>query len=251
MNINIEEEKPWWAIYVDIEGYSEIFRKAPTKGRFLAVSLSEDVCMIASKLLCGTFGFYQFGVDGFLIKPVSVSAKFSSAVSISVALLRMALTYNSVRKVKISYGDLGDFSSYFEDIKRNYNAATSQDFIDIRGQGTSRSKVLFASHVVGSALIRAHGLQSPHGPLLCIDSNYVKEISELQLNSLPFSNERSITINWLNQFNEEIENEIHSLIGEKMDLTELNKNYKKYLEENCSNLSPECEWLKNANSLLK
>jgi hypothetical protein len=238
----IEIEKPWWAIFVDIEGYSV---KDQVKGRELSVLLADDICKIASKVSCrGYLGFYQFGADGFLIRPNSLSENLSLAISISIALQRMALRYNCVRKVKISYGNLGDYSDFYKYLPQKYNGKMDDDdTIQI-----NHCLIVLSPSLMGNALIRSYNLKCPHGPLLCIDSIYKEEINELQLISLPFYEEKSISINWLGSLGKDMENQVSYFIGENIDSHSL---YEKYLAEECGNIPLESEWLVNAKCLLK
>ena len=201
----------------------------------------------ASKLSSGFFGFYQFGIDGFLITAQSTSVELSVAISVAVTLLRMSLKHNSVRKVKVSYGNLGDFSSLYDDLKSKYNSAKRGERINIAGQGLSRSAIFLASPVVGTSLIAAYGLRCPHGPLLCVDNIYEEDIKTLGIEGYS-KHDKCLTINWLNYICSDIENHVAKIIGKDYHEKEIKNLFCNYLENEFTGSSD--EWILNAKNLL-
>jgi hypothetical protein len=152
-----------WAIYLDIEGTSNIF--AADKGRFYQAlnALLDGAGRLLPKVH-PRVNAHQIGGDGFILVADSNEGKPEVPISIAVLLMQVLLINGSVGKGGISEGDFADHKSCLLAL-RNLHKVGDKTFS--LGDG-----ILTVFPVMGTALINAHRRKehAPSGCLLAIDS---------------------------------------------------------------------------------
>jgi len=164
-----EKELKSWAIYIDVEGFSNNYKHGGIQRGHVfdgLRSLTEaihgigaKVCLERDKRLCA----YQAG-DAFFID--SEYGSPNVPIAIAIILMRSALLAGALTKAGISEGDCVDIRGLRSEVIR-VNA--KGDDVPLGKTGHMR---LFP--VMGTAYIRAHELTKAKGCLLTLDSKMVE-----------------------------------------------------------------------------
>lgn len=230
-----------WAIYIDIEGFSNIFTADSTKAINLLGILMKYLYEIGNKVYPkhpDRLFMHQFG-DGFLVCSDFPEENLGRPIAITIALMQILLLNDGVARAGISHGNYGDYKScyrYFlgEDIKIEHG---------ILRPGFGLMTIM---PTMGEALINSHNIHNKKksgksGPLLLIDP---KLKDYLPRDNIVYCEENEI--NWIYS-NPPIANKIFSQIGiNTPSPANLVEKLKTYIGKN---KLPE-DWKKNALTLI-
>jgi hypothetical protein len=154
-----------WAIYLDIEGTSTIYKEQGGLFYDAFNKLFETIYAIGSNVFSETptrLFVHQVGGDGLLIVSEFAEESSEKAISIAVVLLQALLTNGLVGKAGISEGTFADVKSCFPSLRSVPKTASGYRL----GEG-----LLTTFPVMGTALINAHRIATslPRGCLLRVD----------------------------------------------------------------------------------
>lgn len=232
-----------WALYIDIEGFSNIYNKDHIQALQSLGGLMADIYKIANDVYpeSGKRLFaHQLG-DGFIIISDFEEENLERPLSIAVTLLQSTLLKGGTARAAISEGEFADIRGCYPDIiQKNIN----QDGILRPGQG-----IMTIFNVMGSALINANKIaqKSPKGPCLLVDLTLKHKVP---FDSFPPINETSdiLEINWFLTKGAELKKNRECLgidnFAESVFVENMNKYLSKY-----TNLSE--DWKASANRLIE
>jgi hypothetical protein len=173
-----------WSIWIDVEGFSNLYRKKSSQA---ILHLNE---LMASLYRIGVHVFsespdrlfiHQFG-DGFIV----VSDFPEKEPTRPIAIMRHLLKKGVTTKAAIAAGDWGDISSCYPD--EVIKVAQDRRFLRI-GQG-----IMTIIPVMGMALIAAHKLsETDSGSLLLLDTSFFSGIP----NEIIYKSGTASTIDWI------------------------------------------------------
>jgi len=164
-----------WAIYIDVEGFSENYEYSEDRKTFAILSLAE---LMDSIVKIGTQCFpgdrdknfsdrlfaHQFG-DGFIICSDFPEQDATRAISIAVAIMRHMIIKGYATKAAISTGDMSDIKGCYPKSVRD-----TDDGRVYLGMG-----LMTIISVMGTALTKAHKLSSTQkGAVLILDEHLAK-----------------------------------------------------------------------------
>lgn len=158
-----------WALYIDIEGFSNLFLKEKPRAILLLRGLLNDLYKIGSVLYKDEsvrLFIYQFG-DGFIICP-DFEEDTLRPISLATALMRSTLFRDGVSKAAITFGTMEDILGCYPDeiVKKSNNGVVSI------GEG-----ILVFSQVIGYALINSYKLsEKVSGPVVVVDEEVIYRI---------------------------------------------------------------------------
>ncbi|MHB8793248.1 MAG: hypothetical protein ACYC6O_07930 [Thermoleophilia bacterium] len=155
-----------WAIFIDIEGFSNLLISERGQAAFLIRELADGIHRIGSLVFPRVSErLFAYGLgDGFLIVPDLSQQQFEKPLAIAIVLLHRILALGGVAKASISIGETSDVSGWFTESVRSGNM----------GQG-----IILSYPIMGSALVNAFHLGSEHrGAVLILDSAFNSEIPE-------------------------------------------------------------------------
>lgn len=155
-----------WAIYIDIEGASNIYPVDEMRFFQAFDALLSALCSIGTKVYPETpnrLFAHQLGGDGLLVVSEFAEGNPEVPISIAVVLLQVLLMHDAVGKGGISAGRFGYVQGCFPSLR---NMTKSCGNVYQLGRG-----LLTVIPVMGTALINAHRLasQAPSGSLLAVD----------------------------------------------------------------------------------
>lgn len=229
-----------WSLFIDIEGFSQLYRKKEVNALILLSNLMKYIYKIGSIVYnndTNRLFVYQIG-DGFIITP-NFEKDPNRAISIALVLMRLMLMDNGVTRAAISTGRMSDITGFYpDDILKKSN----------KGSISLGSGIMTINPVMGDALINAYKLENKNikGPLLLIDSrleDYFINDPDIIIHK---NNNYYYSINWIYSAKEET-NMITKKIGEKIKSGEiLSKQLEKYIED----YDLPNEWELNAKELI-
>jgi hypothetical protein len=154
-----------WSIYIDVEGFSEIYRLRQGRAIQALAELMEALFLIASKKFPTAperLFIHQFG-DGFVVVSDFMEPNPHRPIAICLAVMRRLIGKGVATKAAISGGDFADISSWYAETV----LAASRDRRHVNiGEG-----VMTIIPVMGMALIAPYKLASRHsGAVLLLDS---------------------------------------------------------------------------------
>jgi hypothetical protein len=164
-----------WAVYIDVEGFSENYEYSEDRKTFAILALAE---LVDSIVKIGTQCFpgdrdknfsdrlfvHQFG-DGFIICSDFPEQNAISAISITVAIMRHMIIKGYATKAAISTGDMSDIKGCYPKSVRD----TDDEKVNL-GRG-----LMTIISVMGTALTKAHKLSNTQkGAVLILDENLAK-----------------------------------------------------------------------------
>jgi len=154
-----------WAIWIDIEGFSKLFKKNETQAILSLGELMEALYKIGFSVFNRQderLFIHQFG-DGFVIVSDFAEASPNRPIAICITLMRHLLSKGFVSKSSISIGSFADISSCYP--RSVLNASQDRRYIKL-GSG-----IMTILPVMGTALIAAHKLADKRrGSILLFDS---------------------------------------------------------------------------------
>ena len=154
-----------WSIYIDVEGFSEIYRLRQGRAIQALGELMEALFLIASKKFPATpdrLFIHQFG-DGFVVVSDFMEPNPQRPIAICIAVMRHLIGRGVATKAAISGGDFADISSCYPETV----LAASRDRRHVNiGEG-----VMTIIPVMGMALIAPYKLANRRsGAVLLLDS---------------------------------------------------------------------------------
>ena len=106
-----------WAIYLDLEGTSSIYRTDEAQFFKSMHSLMDGICRIGSRA-CATspkrLSVHQTGGDGFILVSEFAEQSPELPIAIAVVLMQTVLAAGGVCKAGISQGEFADVHSCFQ-----------------------------------------------------------------------------------------------------------------------------------------
>jgi hypothetical protein len=186
--------KARWSIYVDMQGFSELFDKENQ----ILLSLSElmraiyRVGTIAYPLVPDRLFAHQTG-DGFVIVSDFHEPSPMRAIAIAIVLLRRVASTGRFARAAISEGELADIvGCYPREVTANRDQTGG---VVILGEGLM---TLFP--IMGTALIRAFALEKrePPGPLLLLDGQFSNRLpTDLAVERIGNAADAPASIDWI------------------------------------------------------
>lgn len=154
-----------WSIYIDVEGFSEIYRLRQGRAIQTLGELMEALFLIASKKFPAAperLFIHQFG-DGFVVVSDFMEPNPQRPIAICIAVMRHLISRGVATKAAISGGDFSDKSSGYPETV----LAASRDRRHVNiGEG-----VMTIIPVMGMALIAPYNLaKRRRGAVLLLDS---------------------------------------------------------------------------------
>ena len=231
-----------WILFIDVEGFSNIYQKNKAKAVSLLSGLMGDLYFIGTKVYPDgkeRLFVYQFS-DGFMVSP-DFNGEIDRPIAIAIALMRSTLIRNGVLRAAISCGELGDISSDYptEVLKSQKNGG-----VPLGGGGG----LMTINQLMGDALINAYNLASaePKGPLLILDKGFVRDVKNT--NFIIYDIDGYTCVNWV-ESEIGLVNEILKKIGRDSSPKEtLRKLIRGYISDN-QDLGG--AWKTNAEILIK
>ena len=181
-----------WSIYIDIEGFSIIYKVNEVQALSMLGQLMKDLYLIGIKIFPrrpDSLFIHQIG-DGFLIVSDFPENNLSRPISIAICLMQSTLFNGGVARASISAGDFGDIQScYPNEITNNINEHGVLNF---------EEGVMTIFPVMGQALINSYrlGKSKPKGPCLLLDAKLKKYLPKDEL-VIIFENKTIIEIDWI------------------------------------------------------
>jgi hypothetical protein len=154
-----------WSIYIDVEGFSEIYRRGQGPAVQALGGLMEALFLVASKKFSTAperLFMHQFG-DGFVVVSDFMEPDPQRPIAICLAVMRHLIGRGVTTKAAISGGDFADISSCYPETVMT--ASRDPHHVNI-GEG-----VMTIIPVMGMALIAPHKLANCRsGAVLLLDS---------------------------------------------------------------------------------
>lgn len=153
-----------WSIYIDVEGFSEIYRLRQGRAIQALGEVMETLFLVASKKFPTAperLFIHQFG-DGFVVVSDFMEPNAQRPIAICLAAMRHLIGRGVATKVAISGGDFADISSCYPETL--LNASHDRRHVNI-GEG-----VMTIIPVMGMALIAPYKLANRRsGAVLLLD----------------------------------------------------------------------------------
>lgn len=225
-----------WAIYIDIEGFSQIYTTNEVRGMRLLGALMEAIYCVGSLVFDRDYNrvfVHQTG-DGFVIVSDGSVEPVAVPCAVAVILMRHVLLAGGVAKCGLAEGDFADVQAFYPEIIRNNK---EPDGTVRLGSGFMR---LFP--VMGSALVRAHQLTKKHtGSLLLVDQTLASQLpASFIIKELEHG---YVAVDWIHSGASEIAAATMRSKLRISDAQSLEESLHRYVTENSSTLRH--EWIKN------
>jgi len=235
-----------WSLFIDIQGFSELYKSGHGKALSLLSRLAGDLYIIGNEIYSQSpkrLFIYQIG-DGFVICPYFGDPDLVRPISIAIAIMRSIVFNDGFARASISQGEMFDIlSCYPQEIQNNYENG-----------GIALGEGIMTIHpVMGDGLINAYKLAncSPQGPRLLLDNDLKSQINNESVSILE-AFDSHVELDWIHSEVKEA-NKIFKKIKNldwdvpcteilKTKLTDYLNNYK-------GNLSD--EWKKRAEIIMK
>ena len=230
-----------WSIYIDVEGFSEIYASDKVQALIVLGVLSKYLFRIGSKAYPREeerLYIHQLG-DGFVIVSDFPEKTLERPISIAIVLMQMILLNGGTARAGVSHGGFADvLGCYPDEIGDNL---IDSHYLRI-GAG-----IMTIFQVMGDALINSHKLvhKSPKGPCLIVDPDLINFIPKTVL-SFCKMNHSLILVDWIHS-STPIVKEIYSAIGEYMYPPNVFENL---LKQYIKSFQLNDEWLQNAMDLI-
>ncbi len=178
------------AVYIDIEGFSALYRASERNGNKALKQLMRGVYEVWSRFTgkpADRLFAHQFS-DGFLLLQDDWRPTIDRSLAIAIGLMRYLLNWGFVGRAGIATGDFSDISSLFEIVQEEANH---------RVQRAEPDGVMTTARVMGDALINAYKVQTNDlsGPLLFVNPALRDRISDQRLCTQEDSSKR-LVIDW-------------------------------------------------------
>ena len=230
-----------WSIFIDIEGFSEIYKQKEERAIILLGELMRCICRVG----CRVFPEHHHRIfahqvgDGFVIVSYASVSTLSQPIAISIAIMRtMLFLHFGATRVGISDGNFGDYySCYPEEVRQ---LKEEHALLKI-GYG-----IMTISQVMGDALINSYKIQSkaPKGPCLIVDLRLKEYIPDDGL-VIGKTEEGVIAIDWINSSMGEAMDVIRNMGYINAENSQLASRMKDYI----NSYQMKGEWAKNATNL--
>lgn len=149
-----------WAIYIDIEGFSDKYKQDRNLAKKSVIKLTELICEVAKKN--DYLKITQFGSDGFLIIQKGIYFGYiDSAIEIAAFLMQNMLFNGFATKSKISSGVLDDITNDYPDYIKN-----ELGYANTIAIGNSLIRL---TPFIGDSIINSYTLNCARGPLMVLD----------------------------------------------------------------------------------
>lgn len=134
-----------WSLFVDIEGFSDIYARDEGKALGLLAYLADGVHAIGSRAFpAQKHRLFAYGIgDGFLISPDLEPPQVQRPLAIAIVLMQHVLNRGGVATASISHGEIADVSGVFS--------------AEVQG-GVMGAGFIDTTQVMGTALVNAYGL---------------------------------------------------------------------------------------------
>lgn len=231
-----------WSIYIDIEGFSQIYKVNEVHALSLLGQLMKDLYITGTKIFPrrpDSLFIHQIG-DGFIIVSDFPENNLSRPISIAIAVMQSTLLNGGVTRASISTGDFGDIQSCYP------NEITNS--MDEHGVLRFGEGVMTIFPVMGEALINSYklGKSEPNGPCLLLDARLKKYLPKYEL-VIIFENKTIIEIDWVHSNSPLIDKILKGIDFNIPSIRNLEEALSNYIKKN-PELSP--EWVKNALNLI-
>jgi hypothetical protein len=179
------------AVYLDIEGFSAIYRTSEARGyeslRRLMLGVYEIYSRFTGKPADRLFA-HQFS-DGFLLLQDDWRPSIDRGLAGAIGLLRYLLNWGFVGRAGMATGGFSDISTLIDAVKKEANAHNP----DRDPEG-----VMTTANVMGDALINAYNVQANDfsGPLLFVQPDLRGRINGDQVHFLQ-DDRRVVAVDWL------------------------------------------------------
>lgn len=143
-----------WAIWIDIEGFSQLYLRDPYKAQGLIGKLMKGIWVVGNTVCSGDsqrIWAYQTG-DGFLLSSSFGQGSPHMPMGISIFLLRTLVLAEGCGKCAVSIGDMADVQSTFPQ--------EIEDNMDECGRVRIGGGLMITFPVMGTALVNAHRLSN-------------------------------------------------------------------------------------------
>lgn len=231
-----------WSIYIDIEGFSQIYKINEVKALTTLGELMKDLYHIGIKIYpnqSNRLFIHQIG-DGFLIVSDFPEINLERPISIAVALMQSTLIKGGIARASISSGEFGDVQScYPPEIINNRD----ENGVLKLGEG-----LMTTFPVMGKALINSYNLgkYKRKGPCLFFDNNLRKYLQKEKIVTV-FENNIIIEIDWIHSNPPSLKKILKGIDCSVPSIKGLEEALNNYIKEN-PNLSN--EWVRNALNLI-
>lgn len=161
-----------WGIYVDVEGFSAIYRADKNRALHALRELMEALYWVGRSVFANERIFiHQFG-DGFVVVSNGPEKTPERLVAMSIAVMRHLIARGVTTKAAISTGDFSDiFGCYPEDIQA---IAEHHRYVTLRAGG-----LMTIIPVMGSALIAPYKLSDArHGAVLLLETGAFDKVPD-------------------------------------------------------------------------
>lgn len=235
-----------WAIYVDIEGFADLFAAHGCMPMAQLTSIIHK--LLASNVeAVQSIQAVQYGGDGFLIHQLSgvLSKKLDRPIAIATALMKAALCGGFTLRAQISTGNSPDIQGcYDQSLQDHIRAQKSSGYLTYGGGISGFSNMLLVP-LSGSAILNAYRLHYPKGPLLVLDPLLKSEVEEQAVDVIDRVD--ALEVNWLKVEHPSVALCLQALgLDESRDFPAM---LKAYVQGHSKNLPT--DWKDNAGLLLK
>jgi len=179
-----------WAVYVDIEGFGELYRRE-------ASALATLRCLIEGVYLAGSRAFpkspdrlfaHHVG-DGFILVSEFGSQTLDVPICLAIGILRHVASTGWFCKAAVAEGDFADIRGCYPEVLREADH-------DACGRVALGDGLLTTLPVMGTALIRAVGIsKKASGALLLVDAKDRDRVSTFRSQEVP--KRAVVAIDWI------------------------------------------------------
>jgi len=211
-----------WVLWVDVEGFSYLYRE---KDSFIEIQLKElqsDLFKIGNDIFpqySERLFIHQVG-DGFVIKPTIGEENLDRPISITIALLRMTLMRGACLKIALGEGSISDVTGLWQkEIQDKYE----NNMVRI-GEG-----IMTLFPIMGDGLIDAYNYSKcASGPLLIVRDDLRDCLPKDGLNFIEYN--KHIEIDWIHS-RADFAQDILTAMGAKADVKELCLKLEQYIKK--------------------
>lgn len=237
-----------WCIYIDIEGFSSIYRQDSRRAETLLGYLVEAIWLVGSKVfhnLEDRLFIHQYG-DGFAIVSDHHERDLNRAVNIGVFIMQRILILGGVARAGLSEGEYGDILGMYPHSIENEAARIFQETGCSGGLSVGRG-IMNINQTMGSSFINSVsvGKAKRKGPLFLTNAVLQNRL-HLEDSTLVHASNGISEINWL-QYSSDGLDAIFLKTGiEKPSIDDLSRTLRRYLENEKISL----RWKFNAHKLM-
>lgn len=171
-----------WALFIDIEGFSNLLISDRGQAAFLVRVLANGIHNIGSRVFPEVSErLFAYGLgDGFLIVPDISRQTVEKPLAIATVLMHHILSQGGVAKASISRGETADVSGWFTDSVR---------------EGSMGHGLIRIYHIMGTALLNSYNVgKDCSGAVLALDPSFASELPE----AIIIKQGNPILVDWIN-----------------------------------------------------